>query len=454
MNHFAFKDKEDIFNFLDKEGRSVKFVRIIFPDILGREMNFTIPTAELKSTFEVGKGFDGSSVEGFMRVEESDLVIVPDPKTFRVLPWNYESEGIWWKEAVIFGDIYLPNGEHFLGDSRYILKKTLKKTEKFGKLYCGPELEFFIFSSDKEPKMTDRGGYFYGGRYGELRKTAQLYLGMMGIATDYDHHEATSSQHEIDLKYNDALSIADSVVLAKYIIKRVARKSRVYASFMPKPITGVNGSGMHIHLSLWKAGKNLFFGNKKGPTSDLAKKYIMGLIKYGREIQAGLNQWVNSYKRLIPGYEAPVYIAWGQKNRSAYIRVPQYQPSREEAARIELRSPDPTCNIYLALSLIQVAGSQGIKENLKFLPAVEENIFEMARNEKRERKILSLSKNLKEALEYFKKSELVKQTLGEHLFNKFIQNKEFEYSNYLAKVSKRYEKKVSPYEIEHYLSNL
>ena len=449
MKNFNFKTENEVLSFLKKE-KDVKFVRIIFPDVLGREeMSFTIPSSEIKSAFATGKGFDGSSVEGFARIEESDLLIVPDPKTFRVLPWHYEVQGVSWKEAVVFGDIFTPKGEHFEGDSRYILKKTLEKTKKFGNLFVGPELEFFIFGKENKPELLDHGGYFYGGKWGEIRKASQIYLKEMGINCECDHHEVAPSQHEIDLVFTDALTIADSVILAKYVIKRVARKLGFFASFMPKPITKLCGNGMHLHLSLWRENRNLFSKNKT--LSDLAKKYLTGLIKYGEEIQLILNQWVNSYKRLIPGYEAPVYLAWGKKNRSAYIRVPEYQPGKEANTRIELRSPDPACNIYLTLAIIQAAGIQGIKENLKFLPPEEKDIYEMKKSEMKRKKIETLSQNLKEALGFFKKSRLVKETLEDHLFQKIIQNKKIEWQKYRKAVGKKYEKEVSPYEIKEYL---
>jgi len=450
MRNFNFKTENEVLSFLKSE-KEVKFIRIIFPDVLGREMSFTIPSEEMKSAFEMGKGFDGSSVEGFARIEESDLIIVPDPKTFRILPWDYQVDGLSWKEAIIFGDIFTPKGEHFEGDSRYILKKTLEKTKKFGNLFVGPELEFFIFESEDEPILMDQGGYFYGGKWGEIRKASQLYLKEIGIDCECDHHEVAPSQHEIDLKFADAMTTADSIMLAKYVIKRVSRKLGLFASFMPKPITGLCGNGMHLHLSLWQKNKNLFFKNKGDFLSDLAKKFIMGLINYGKEIQLVSNQWVNSYKRLTPGYEAPVYLAWGKRNRSVYIRVPEYQPGKEKPSRIELRSPDPACNIYLALAIIQTAGVQGIKENLKFLPPEEKDIYEMTKTEMKRKKIETLSKNLKEALEIFKKSKLAKETLGKHIFQKLIQNKEIEWQKYKKAVGKKYEKEVSPYEIKKYL---
>lgn len=453
MKNFNFQSQKEVLDFL-KENKIVRFVRIIFPDVLGREMSFCVPSEGLKSALEIGKGFDGSSVEGFARIEESDLNIVPDPKTFRVLPWNYEASGLLWKEAVVFGDIFTPQGEYFEGDSRYLLKKTLEKTKKFGQLFAGAELEFFLFENENEPKLLDSGGYFHGGKWGEIRKISQLYLKEMGINVEHDHHEVAPSQHEIDIKFGDALTTADSVILAKYVIKRVARKSGLFASFMPKPITKINGSGMHLHLSLWQNGKNLFFEKKGDFLSNSAKKYLTGLIKYGREIQILLNQWINSYKRLIPGYEAPVYLAWGRKNRSAYIRIPEYQLGEEKSTRIELRSPDPACNIYLALAIIQATGVQGIKNNLKFSPPEEKDIFEMTKSEMKKKKIFTLAKNSKEALELFKKSKLAKETLGNHIFQKIIQNKEIEWRNYKEAVGKKSEKEVTPYEIKEYLPAL
>jgi len=450
MKNFNFESEKEVLDFL-KENKIVRFVRMIFPDVLGREMSFCIPADQMRGAFENGEGFDGSSVEGFARIEESDLKIIPDPKTFRVLPWNYELEGVTWKEAVVFGDIFTPKGEHFEGDSRYLLKKVLERTKNFGQFFVGAELEFFLFENENEPKLLDRGSYFHGGKWGEIRKIAQIYLKEMGIEVEHDHHEVAPSQHEIDIKFSDALTTADSVILAKYILKRIARKLGFFVSFMPKPITFVNGSGMHLHLSLWRNKKNLFFKNKGDFLSDLAKKYLTGLIKYGKEIQLVLNQWVNSYKRLIPGYEAPVYMAWGRKNRSAYIRIPEYREGKEDSTRIELRSPDPACNIYLALAIIQSAGIRGIKENLKFPPPEEKDIYEMKKAEMRKKKIQTLSENLKEALELFKKSKLVRETLGEHIFQKLIQNKEIEWQKYKKAVGKKFEKEVSLYELKEYL---
>ncbi|MGQ9619351.1 MAG: glutamine synthetase family protein [Candidatus Aminicenantia bacterium] len=447
MKNFGFKDEKEVLDFL-KEEKEVKFVRLLFPDVLGRVMSFSIPSEELKSAFEEGVGFDGSSVEGFARIYESDLNIIPEPETFRVLPWRYELSGVIWKEAIVFGDIYDSKSEHFPGDSRFLLKKTLEKYRDFGEFFVGPELEFYVFENDAFPKLLDRGGYFRGGRWGELRKLSMIFLKDMGIEIECDHHEVGASQHEIDLKFSNAIKTADLLMIAKYVLKRTAERIGIYVSFMPKPVTTLPGNGLHLHLSLWKNGKNLFFENKG--LSEYAKKFLMGLIHYGKEIQILLNQWVNSYKRLVPGYEAPVYMAWGIKNRSAYIRVPEYREGKENSTRIELRSPDPSCNIYLALSAIFSAGVRGIKENLELIPPQERDIYHMDEREMEEAKIKVLSSNLKEALELFKKSELAREVLGEHIFTKIIQNKEMEWEKYEKAVGKKYEKEVSPYEIEEY----
>lgn len=424
----------------------VKFVRPVFVDILGRMLDFTIPVDEFENLVKDGKGFDGSSVEGFARTEESDLRFVPDLSTLIVLPWQYQGVEDSWKEAVVFGCIYDSNGRIYEGDARALLRSVIKKHEDIGVLKCGAEIEFFIFENDENPSHTDRGGYFRSGLYGEIRKEAQLVLNKMGIKTEFDHHEVAFSQHEIDLAYADALRMADSIILTKYVIKRIAKKFGKYASFMPKPIETINGSGMHLHLSLWKDGKNLFFDKEKQELSDTAKLYVAGLIKYGKEIQAGLNQWINSYKRLIPGYEAPTYLVWGTKNRSAYVRVPEYQKGKESATRIEIRSPDPACNPYLAFSLIHAAGIQGIKERLEVPEPVEIDVFYLSENEKRKLNIEELSPSLEKAIELFEKSNLVKETLTNHIFQKFIENKGIECDNF--------NRVVTDYEIKNYFGIL
>jgi glutamine synthetase len=426
--------------------KNVRFIRPVFVDVLGRMLDFTIPVSEFENLIKDGKGFDGSSVDGFARIEESDLRFIPDPDALLVLPWEYKGFNESWREAVVFGCIYDSNGRGYDGDTRALLKNIIKKYEDIGVLKCGAELEFFIFTDSKTPSHTDEGGYFRSGAYGEIRKEAQIALEMIGIRTEFDHHEVAQSQHEIDLTYTDALRMADEIILTKYVVKKIAKVSGVHASFMPKPVATLNGNGMHMHLSLWKNNRNLFYDDRNKGLSDTAKSYIAGLIKYGREIQAGLNQWVNSYKRLIPGYEAPTYLVWGTKNRSAYIRIPEYQRGKESATRIEIRSPDPACNPYLALTLIHAAGVQGVKENLTPPEPVDVDVFHMSESDRRRLNIQELSSSLEKAIELFEKSELVKETLPEHIYRKFIENKRIECDNF--------NKAVTDYEIKNYFEVL
>jgi len=411
------KIKEQLKELKDK---NVRFVRPVFVDILGRMLDFTIPINEFEDLIKDGKGFDGSSVE--KGVEKS------------------------WREAIIFGRIIESSGKEYEGDARTLLKNIIEKYKDVGILKCGAELEFFIFENNKNPLYTDEGGYFRSGSYGETRKEAQLALSEMGIKTEFDHHEVARSQHEIDLTYTNALKMADEIILTKYVVKKIAKKYGVYASFMPKPIDRINGNGMHLHLSLWKDGRNLFFNKEKQGLSDIAKSYIAGLIKYGKEIQAALNQWINSYKRIYPGYEAPTYLAWGTKNRSAYVRVPEYQKEKESATRIEIRSPDPACNSYFAISLIHAAGIQGIKEGLEPPKPIEIDVFHLSELEKRKFNIEELSSSLEKALEFFEKSELIKKTLPKHIYQKFIENKKIECNNF--------NRAVTDYEIKNYFSVL
>jgi glutamine synthetase len=454
---YGTRDEKDVLAVIRDPASDIQFIRLIFPDILGRPMDFTIPSSELAAAFKEGKGFDGSSIAGFVRIEESDLVIKPDPRTFRVLPWTYQgfAEGIAWREAVMFGDIRTPDGAVYDGDSRAILKRVLGRAKRelgIDDFKCGPELEFFIFPSCEQPSLTDVGGYFFSGRYGEVRKEIQLLLHRMGITTEYDHHEAAPSQHEIDLRYLNAVEMADTAMIFRYMVKKVCRMHGLYATFMPKPINGQNGSGMHVHQSLWRDGKNLFF-EKNGSyhLSLLARRYMAGLMAHAREISAVLSQWVNSYKRLIEGYEAPVYIAWGQRNRSAYIRVPEYQPGKERATRIELRAADPACNIYLAFALMLAAGGQGIREKYDLVDPVEENIYHMSNTRQRKFEIRVLPRNLEEAVRLMAKSAVVKDALGDHIFGKLIANKLKEVEEYNRNVSGEFDKQVSDYEIRRYL---
>ncbi len=454
---FGFKDEAEVLKVIMNPENRVEFVRIMFPDILGRPMDFSIPREELPRAFDEGKGFDGSSVEGFVRIEESDLIIRPDPKTCRLLPWEYVgfSPEIRWREALMFGDILTPEGKPFEGDSRFVLKKALERAKKeldIDDFKLGPELEFFIFPSDHDTSFSDRGGYFFSGRHGELRKEIQLLLKKMGIDSEYDHHEVAHGQHEIDLRYQGALEMADIGMVFRYMVKKVARMHGLYATFMPKPLNGQNGSGMHVHQSLWKGERNLFFDPDDAyHLSSLARHYMAGLMVHAREISAVISQWVNSYKRLIEGYEAPVYIAWGQRNRSAYIRVPEYQPGKERATRVELRAPDPACNIYLAFAVMLAAGSDGVKKQLKLVPPVEENIYEMSPSQQKKHEIKTLPRNLEEAIRIMEKSELMREALGDYIFRRLIANKRHEVEAYNRNVSREFDKQVSEYEIQTYL---
>ncbi|HOP61432.1 MAG TPA: type I glutamate--ammonia ligase [Candidatus Saccharicenans sp.] len=457
---YGLTSEKEVLEVINNPNLKIEFVRIMFPDILGRPMDFSIPSSELERAFSDGKGFDGSSVEGFVRIEESDLVIVPEARTFRVFPWIYtgfDGQTV-WREAIMFGDIYTPEHEHYAGDSRFVLKKMLAKArEEFGfdDFKCGPELEFFIFPDDQQPVPTDAGEYFFAGRHGEIRKEIQLLLRKMGIESEFDHHEAAHGQHEIDLRYGSAVEIADKVMIFRYMAKKVARMHNLYATFMPKPINGQNGSGMHVHQSLWRGNHNAFFDS--GSTYHLSPEgqyYTAGIMCHARAICPVLSQWVNSYKRLIEGYEAPVYIAWGQKNRSAYIRVPEYQPGKEKATRIELRSPDPGCNVYLAMALMLAAGLDGIKNQIPLPSPVEENIYELSIRKQKKAGIQLLPRNLQEGIKMMEKSQLVRETLGEHIFQKFLANKQKEIEDYLKSVPEEYDEQVSPYEIKRYLPML
>ena len=436
------RDKKDVMELVKQY--DVKFVRFWFTDILGQLKSFAVPVEELEVAFEEGMGFDGSSIQGFVGIEESDMVAKPYPTTFAILPWRPKEKAV----ARMFCDIYTPDGSPYEGDPRYVLKRNLEKMKEMGftNFYLGPECEFFYFKSDDGTEILDKGGYFdYPMDAAEdLRRETIFCLEQMGIKVEYSHHEVAPSQHEIDLRYADALEMADMVMTYRIVVKEVAKKYGLYATFMPKPLFGENGSGMHTHQSLFKGDQNAFFdANDKYYLSDVAKKYIAGILTHIKEITLVLNQWVNSYKRLVPGYEAPVYIAWARKNRSALIRVPLYKPGKEKATRIELRSPDPACNPYLAFACMLAAGLKGIKEGYSLPEPVERNIFKLTEEEKKALGIDSLPGSLGEAIAYAEKSELLKETLGEHVFNELIAIKKQEWDEYRVQ--------VFPYELEKYL---
>jgi glutamine synthetase len=423
----------------------VKFIRLWFTDILGILKSFAITVEELEGALEEGMGFDGSSIQGFARIDESDMVALPDPDTFQLLPWRpREHRAV----ARMFCNILRPGGEPFEGDPRYILKRNLKRAADMGyTFYVGPELEYFYFRDANGTEPLDQGGYFDMTPRDaaiEMRKDTVLALEDMGIGVEYSHHEVASSQHEIDMRYTDALTMADSVMTYRLVAKEVALKYGVYATFMPKPVFGINGSGMHVHQSLFKGERNAFFDkDDEYHLSRTAKCFIAGLLKHAPEITAVCNQWVNSYKRLVPGYEAPVYLSWARRNRSDLIRVPEYRPGREKATRIEFRSPDPACNPYLAFSVMLAAGLEGIEKKYEVPDPIEENVYEMTDEERTKRGIVTLPASLLEAIMLAEKSELVRKALGEHVFEAFIQNKKIEWD--------RYRIQVTEYELKRYL---
>jgi glutamine synthetase len=424
----------------------VKFIRIWFTDILGFLKSFAITREELEQALQDGMGFDGSSIQGFARIDESDMVAMPDPDTFQLLPWRpREHRAV----ARMFCDVLRPGGEPFTGDPRYVLKCNLKRAADMGyTYYVGPELEYFYFKDSKGTETLDEGGYFDMTPLDastDLRRETVLILDEMGIGVEYSHHEVAHSQHEIDMRYTDALTMADNVMTYRLVVKQVAIQNGYYATFMPKPIFGMNGSGMHVHQSLFKGGKNAFFdADDSYNLSKVAKNYIAGLLKHGPEITLVCNQWVNSYKRLVPGYEAPVYLSWARRNRSDLVRVPEYKPGKEQATRIEFRSPDPACNPYLAFSVMLAAGLEGIQKEYELPEPIEENVYEMTDEERKKRKIGTLPSNLFEAIEISERSELVRNALGEHVFEAFIKNKKIEWDEYRTQVSEYELKKFLP----------
>ena len=424
--------------------KNVKFVRLWFTDILGLLKSFAITVEELEKALYEGMGFDGSSIEGYARIDESDMVAMPDPDTFQLIPWRPKAQGV----ARMFCDVLKPGGEPFVGDPRNILKQNLKiAADKGFTYYVGPELEFFYFQDSKSTQTLDEGGYFDLTPLdiaSDLRRETVLAMEEMGIAVEYSHHEVAHSQHEIDMRYTDALTMADQVMTYRLIVKQIALAQGCYATFMPKPVFGMNGSGMHTHQSLFKGDTNAFFdASDKFNLSQTAKHYIAGLLKHAPEITLICNQWINSYKRLVPGYEAPVYLTWARRNRSDLIRVPEYQPGREKATRIEFRSPDPSCNPYLAFSVMLAAGLDGIEKKMELPEPVEENVYKMSEEERARRGIGTLPANLWEAIQLTEKSELVRKALGDHTFEAFLTNKKIEWDEYRTQVTE--------YEINKYL---
>jgi glutamine synthetase len=434
--------KEDVVKYV--HDNNVSIINLWFCDILGKIKSFGVPPEQLEVAFDEGLGFDGSSVEGFARIYESDLIAKPLPETFSVFPWMVDGR----RTARMICDVLNPDKTPYKGDPRHLLKTALKKLSRQGYTFnVGPELEYFYFKSSDSTELLDPAGYFDLVPFdlgSEIRQETVHALQAMGIPVEAAHHEVAPSQHEIDLKYADALTMADRTMTYRFLVKEVARKQGIYATFMPKPVFAQNGSGMHVHQSLFKNGDNVFF-SKKGAynLSPVGAGFLAGILKHCRELVAVTNQWVNSYKRLVAGYEAPVYVAWGQRNRSALVRVPMYKPGKSKATRIEFRCPDPACNPYLSFAVMVAAGMKGVQKKYPLPAPVEEDIYMMSEKERAKRGIDTLPDSLYASLQIAEQSELVRETLGEHVFTKFLENKYIEWDNYRVQVSE--------YEIEKYL---
>jgi glutamine synthetase len=425
----------------------VKFIRLWFTDILGSLKSFAITVEELEEALDEGKSFDGASIEGFARVDESDMVAMPDPGTFAILPWRPRERAV----ARIFCDIQHPDGTPFDGDPRGVLRRQLKRAADLGfTFYVAPELEFFYFKSSDAPEGLDKGGYLDLTPLdvaSDVRRQTVLTLEEMGIGVEYSHHEVAPSQHEIGLRYTDALTMADNAMTYRLVVKEVALANGVYATFMPKPIAGQNGSAMHTHQSLFKGDTNAFFSaDDDYHLSPIAKAYTAGLLRHAPEMTLVTNQWINSYKRLVPGYEAPVYLTWAGRNRSDLIRVPQYKPGKEASTRVEYRAPDPACNPYLAFAIMLAAGLEGIEREYPLPEPSEDNVFEISAEERKARGIEMLPGSLKEAIEAFGRSEFARKALGDHVFESLLQNKTIEYD--------AYRRHVTDYELDRYLAVL
>ncbi|MDY6974024.1 MAG: glutamine synthetase family protein [Thermodesulfobacteriota bacterium] len=442
MNCLTIDDVEKVV-----KDKNISFIQFWFTDVLGVLKSFAITPSELQEGLTEGMGFDGSSIEGFARIHESDMIAKPDPATFQLVPWRSGDRPV----ARMFCDVLNPDGTPYAGDPRHVFKRLLNKVAEQGyTFYLGPELEYFYFKDNKSTQILDTGGYFDSrplDMAGTLRRETIFALEDMGIQVEYSHHEVAPSQHEIDLRYDEGLKMADKTMTYRLVVKEIATQHDIYATFMPKPIFGENGSGMHVHQSLFRGGKNAFYDpDDKFNLSETAKHYIAGILAHAPEITAVTNQWVNSYKRLVPGYEAPVYVSWARRNRSALVRVPMYKPGKEAATRMELRSPDPSCNPYLAFAVMLGAGMEGIEKKYELPEPIEEDIFEMNPSQREALGITDLPGNLYAAIIATEKSGLVKKVLGDHVFNKFIENKKIEWDAYRTHVSR--------FELDKYLPKL
>jgi glutamine synthetase len=439
-------DRQQEFVLRTLEERDIRFVRLWFTDVLGFLKSVAVAPAELEGAFSDGIGFDGSAIEGFARVYESDMIAKPDPSTFQVLPWETEEGGHY--SARMFCDIAMPDGSPSWADPRHVLRRQLSKAGEAGfTCYVHPEIEFFLLSTlpedGSEPEPADNGGYFDQASHAtatHFRRHAIETLEAMGISVEFSHHEGAPGQQEIDLRYADALTMADNVMTFRYVIKEVALTQGVRATFMPKPFTSQPGSGMHTHVSLFEGDRNAFH-NPEDPfeLSETGQAFVAGLLYHAREISAVTNQWVNSYKRLISGGEAPTTVSWGRANRSALVRVPNYSPGKASSRRVEIRTIDSACNPYLAYSVVLAAGLKGVEKGYELPPPAEDNIWSLSDAERKAGGYEQLPQNLGEALTEMERSELLPEALGEHVYDFFLRNKRVEWDNYRSA--------VTPYEL-------
>ncbi|HMR50637.1 MAG TPA: glutamine synthetase family protein [Arachnia sp.] len=430
------------------EERDVRFIRLWFTDVLGALKSVAITPAEVEGALSEGVGFDGSAIEGFARAYESDMVAHPDPSTFQILPWR---TGPGWSTARMLCDIKLPDGSPSFADPRFVLKRALDRAGAAGfTFYIHPEIEFFLLSRLDPPTPLDQGGYFDHTTLGngtDFRRDAITMLEQMGISVEFSHHEAAPGQHEIDLRYADALTMADNVMTFRVIIREVAISQGIHATFMPKPFGGRPGSGMHTHMSLFEGDSNAFYdASDEYNLSQTARHFVAGLLRHAPEITAVTNQWVNSYKRLADGHEAPSYACWGRANRSALIRVPQFTPGKGSSARVEYRAVDSGVNPYLAYAVLLNAGLKGIEGEYELPPETEDEVFRLSDRERRALGIARLPSNLEQALHLMEGSELVAETLGEHVYEYFLRNKRDEFEDY--------RRQVTPWELERHINVL
>jgi glutamine synthetase len=431
------------------EERGVRFIQLWLTDVLGTAKGFTITPGELDNALEEGMTFDGSAIDGYSRVQEADVLARPDAKTFQILP---SADGV--SSARVFCDITNLDGSPFEGDPRYVLRRTLDRAREMGySFYAAPELEWFYFADadpSLPPRPLDQGSYFeltVGDRATELRRRTVLALEDLGIPVEYSQHEDAPSQHEIDLRYTDALTMADTVMTTRMMVKELALAGGVHATFMPKPLAGVQGSGMHTHFSLFEGDVNAFHDpGDPDKLSKVAKCFIAGLLHHATEITAVTNQWINSYKRLVIGYEAPVYVAWARNNRSVVVNVPHAKANKRDSTRIEYRAPDPACNPYLTFAVVLAAGLKGIEEGYDLPPETNDNLYEMSNDERRRAGIKTLPGSLSEALAVMETSDLVAETLGDHVFEWFLRNKREEWAAYKTQVTQ--------FELDRYFARL